>query len=83
MENIVERLHNAFEDIIPTLHGVYIGQLRSEMESMFHLAYWLYSDGKTDINNIQDMVFKMAPFKIGETTKPDLIFLINKAKELC
>lgn len=82
MGNIVSILNDTFEDILPKLNGVYIGRIKSEMEAMFHVAYWLYCEHKTD-SEVQKLVFNMAPFKIGENTKPDLIFLINKAKELC
>lgn len=82
MENIVSRLNDTFEDILPKLKYVYIGRIKNEMEAMYHFAYWLYCDNKSD-DEVKRLVFNMAPFKISETIQPDLIFLINKAKELC
>lgn len=79
----VELLHSTFEDSLPKLTGVYVGRLKTEMESMFHFAYWLYYERKMTDSEIHDTVFKMAPFTIGEVTKIDLSTLINKAKELC
>ena len=51
------------------------------MEAMFHLAYWLYCEHKTDAE-VKTRVFKMAPFTIEKTTEIDLNILINKAKQL-
>lgn len=81
MENIVSRLNNTFEDTLTELKGVYIGRIKNEMEAMFHLAYWLYCEHKTDAE-VKTRVFKMAPFTIEKTTEIDLNILINKAKQL-
>ena len=82
MENIVSRLNDTFEDILPKLNGVYIGRLKSEMEAMYHFAYWLYCDNKSD-DEVKKLVFNMAPFTLGDTTKPDLLILIKITMSTC
>lgn len=82
MINTLEHLENTFTDLTPQLSGIYTGKTLNEIKSMFHLAYWMHNDKKTNDNDIDSYIFKIVPFELTPILINDLHILIDKAKTL-